>query len=96
MFPLDYNFEKSGLLYKHDVTDNPTVDAFFSHTHNLYELLYFIDGDATCVIEDRKYKLKKNDLIFIRPSKYHLVKIESSTKYERFDILFSPNKSFNA
>lgn len=92
MFPLDYNFEKSGMLYKHSVTEFPPCDAFFTHTHNLFEILYFISGDATCIIEDRKYKLKKNDLIFIRPSKYHFIKIDSSVKYERYDVLFPANK----
>lgn len=58
------------------------------HSHNMYELLYFVSGDATHVIEDRKYKLKKGDLIIIRPSKYHFIQIDSSSDYERYDILF--------
>ncbi|MBQ7921991.1 MAG: helix-turn-helix transcriptional regulator [Clostridia bacterium] len=88
MFPLDYTFEYNGLLYKHTITDNPPCDAFFMHTHNLYELLYFISGDATLIIEDRKYKLQKGDLMFIRPSKYHYIQIDTSERYERYDVLF--------
>lgn len=89
IFPLDYTFGHDGLLYKHTVTDAPPCDAYSMHTHNLYEVLYFISGDATHVIEDRKYKLKKGDLILIRPSKYHFIQIDSSVRYERYDILFS-------
>lgn len=58
------------------------------HAHNMYELLYLVNGDATLVIEDRKYKLKIGDLILIRPSKYHFIQIDSSVDYERYDILF--------
>lgn len=85
----DYTFEHDGLFYKHSSTDEPPCDAYSMHTHNLYEVLYFINGDATHVIEDRKYKLKKGDLILIRPSKYHFIQIDSSARYERYDILFS-------
>ena len=58
------------------------------HTHNAYELIYFLDGDATHVIEDRKYKLKKGDLIIIRPFSYHFIQIDTPVRYERYNILF--------
>ncbi len=40
------------------------------------------------MIEDRKYKLKEGDLILIRPFLHHFVQIDSTTDYERYDILF--------
>lgn len=85
---LDYTFQSTSLYFKHHITPTPPCDSFSMHTHNMYELLYFISGDATHVIEDRKYKLKKGDLILIRPSKYHFIQIDSSAAYERYDILF--------
>ena len=51
------------MTYRHHVTKEPPPDAYSMHMHNTYELLYFLAGDATHVIEDRKYKLKKGDLI---------------------------------
>lgn len=91
MFPLDYTYAKDDLLYKHTVTDAPPCDAFYTHTHNLFEVLYFLSGDATCIIEDRRYKLRRGDLILIRPSKYHFIRIDSSVCYERYDVLFPPS-----
>ena len=88
MFPYDYQYSSDGLFFKHELTVSPPCDAFSMHTHNYCELLYFLSGDATHVIEDRKYKLKKGDLIIIRPSKYHFIQIDSNTDYERYDILF--------
>ena len=84
----DYTFRAEYMSFKHHITEKPPCDAFSMHTHNMYELLYFISGDATHIIEDRKYKLKKGDLILIRPSKYHFIQIDSSVTYERYDILF--------
>ncbi len=78
------------LTYRHHVSASPSPDAYSMHTHNTYELLYFISGDATYVIEDRKYKLKKGDLIIVRPLQYHFIQIDSSADYDRFNILFDP------
>ena len=85
----DYSYLGENLFYKHEISHNLKKDAYSMHSHNMYELLYFISGDATHVIEDRKYKLKRGDLVLIRPSKYHFIRIDSSCDYERYDILFS-------
>jgi AraC-like DNA-binding protein len=62
------------------------------HTHNTYELIYFLGGNATHVIEDRKYKLKKGDLIIIRPLQHHFIQIDTPTDYERYNILFDAER----
>ena len=59
------------------------------HTHNLYEIIFFVKGDAFHIIEDRKYQLTKNDLILIQPQKYHYIDIESNKEYERHNLLFN-------
>ena len=86
----DYLYEGDNVFFKHETTPNMPKDAYSMHSHNMYELLYFVKGDATHVIEDRKYKLKKGDLVLIRPSKYHFIQIDSFCDYERYDVLFSP------
>ena len=86
----DYSYEGENIYYKHALSHNLPKDAFSMHSHNMYELLYFVSGNATHVIEDRQYKLKHGDLVLIRPSKYHFIKIDSACDYERYDILFSP------
>ena len=78
------------VFFKHEISEDLPCDAYSMHTHNAYELIYFLDGDASHVIEDRKYKLKKGDLILIRPMSYHFIQIEGQTRYERYDILFDP------
>ena len=78
------------IFFKHRVSENLPCDAYSMHTHNCYELIYFLEGDATHVIEDRKYKLKKGDLIIIRPFQYHFIQIDAPARYERYNILFNP------
>ena len=81
-------FQKRDFFYKHQLTLAPPCDAYSAHTHNSYELLYFVSGDATHIIEDRKYKLKGGDLILIPPMKHHFIKIDSQKDYERYNLLF--------
>ncbi|MBQ3235169.1 MAG: helix-turn-helix transcriptional regulator [Clostridia bacterium] len=77
------------LTYNHVVFKNPKVNSDFkNHSHNVYELLFFIKGEASYVIENRKYDLKKNDLVFIRPNLYHYVQINSNAEYERINVSF--------
>ena len=82
-----YQFEGEGLFFKHERSVNIPCNAYARHTHNMYELLYFINGDATQIIEDRKHKLESGDLVLISPQKYHFVQIDSPSDYERYDIL---------
>ncbi len=78
------------MIYRCVVSENPPCDAYSLHIHDNYELIYFLDGDASHVIEDRKYKLKKGDLVLIRPLSYHFIQIEGQTRYERYNIQFDP------
>ena len=84
--------QRDGLHYRHMVTEGLTLNALSLHTHAIYELIYFLGGDATHVIEDRKYKLKRGDLVFVRPFHYHFIQIDGEAAYDRFDILFDPER----
>jgi len=76
------------IKYNHTVRKAPSKEAFSGHSHNLYEILYMIEGDTSYIIEGKKYKLRSGDLIITRPRKYHLIQIDSSADYERHNILF--------
>lgn len=81
--------------YNHVIHQNPT-DArnnFARHVHNEFEIILFLEGDATYIIENRRYKLKPYDLVLIPPSRYHYIQIDSNVDYERYDLLF-PKEPF--
>lgn len=82
------SFDNERFFFNHAVSENFPCNAYSMHMHGAYELIYFLDGDATHVIEDRKYKLKKHDLILIRPFQYHFIQIDATSRYERYDFLF--------
>ena len=74
-------------FYRYSVT-TPWTRPESSHTHSLFELIYFMRGDAHHVVEDRVYKLSRGDLIIVQPGKYHDIRFDSDRDYERVNILF--------
>ena len=82
-------YDTDNFCFRHFTSYAIQKDAHSAHSHNLYELIYFINGDATHVVENRKYKLKSGDLVLVRPGKHHFIQIDSTCDYDRYDILFS-------
>lgn len=80
------------ITYNHSVFRTPNFQ-FSAHSHNAYELIFFIKGDAFYNAEDRKYVLKKHDLIITYPMQHHFVELTSNADYERFDILVFQNNA---
>ena len=54
------------ISYDHVSYEKPSVYAenFYLHCHSTYELLFFEKGEANYIIDEKKYKLHKNDLVF--------------------------------
>ena len=88
------DIETDYLKYNHYCYKNPssTPENFQKHSHNTYELIFFEKGDATYIIEDKRYQLKSGDLVFIRPMKYHYIEPKVDSEYSRFNVAF--NKYF--
>lgn len=82
------DFRNENLIFNHLIHKNPGKGIFSMEAHNSWEFLYVVDGDVTYVIEDRRYKLKRGDLLITRPARYHYIEIDSPKDYERIDILF--------
>lgn len=84
-----FNLKTTDFLFEHSILRDEKEVLRMAHSHNAYEIIFFLRGDATYIIEDRKYDLKKNDIVFIRPGKYHYIQLNSSAEYERYNMLFT-------
>lgn len=86
-----YSNAQHGDWIHHTTTPKPQPDKFHLHVHNEYEIMYFVSGDCSYVLEDRHYKLKPHDLIILCTSQYHFIQIDSQkTPYERYSLLIDP------
>jgi AraC-like DNA-binding protein len=85
-----FQYHFSDLYYAHKRDETvPWSETFADHFHTLYEMIYFVGGDAEFIVEDRRYPLKTGDLIFINPGSHHNVHLLSSHSYERYVLRFS-------
>ena len=84
----EYSTENEMMRVRHAITLDPDNQYYFSHNHSQYELIYFLSGDASHVVEDRKYKLKPGDLVIISPLRYHFIQHDGIAMYDRINILF--------
>lgn len=62
------------------------------HCHELYEILYVINGSGRYIVEGREYPVRPRSLMIIPPLKYHCVDLDSDAPYERYVIHFSANE----
>ena len=82
----------NGILYDYDRVIGKHGVLADLHCHNRFELLYLISGNMHHVVEDRKYLINAGDLVLVRPSTYHYLERLSDEPYERYNILFNPDK----
>ena len=46
----DYFSDSNKIFFKHELTKNIPCDAYSKHTHNLYELIYFVRGSNVHIV----------------------------------------------
>ena len=61
------------------------TQPIYFHSHDFYEIYFFMDGNVKYYIENESYTLKKGDILIIPPGKIHRPVIEEGTApYERY------------
>lgn len=84
-----FNFVYKDMDFAHklDERTQPSVD-YVKHTHNFYELYFFLRGDATFTVEKEKRKIETGDVILIPPGCHHFGTINPDIVYERYVFKF--------
>ena len=72
------------------ITPYVTNEKFRLHNHDFYELLLFLKGDSSYIIEGNTYKLEPYDLIIQRKHEMHRVFHHSNATYERIVLCVFP------
>lgn len=91
MFMTTYDIRAGSILFKHTVDPCPDQqeERFQPHTHEIYELLYFISGDAYYKVDGKTYELRSGTMVLIKPGIIHNIVFKSNKPYERITIRFS-------
>lgn len=68
--------------------ENYTKPIYF-HSHDFYEIYFFMDGNVKYYIENESYALSKGDVLIIPPVKLHRPVIDGDQVYERYVLWIS-------
>jgi len=79
-----FRFHNKKETYKHE-----DEKVLVSHAHLLYEIIYLEEGELSCIIEGKIYRLKKGDILLIRANDFHVINIATNV-YTRKVIQFFP------
>ena len=90
-----YSFALDGVSFSHSLDTHPAKKDFEMHVHGHNEILVFISGSATYLVEGNEYPLKPGSLLLIREAESHAINFLSDEPYERF-VLHFPSSALNA
>ena len=74
--------------YAYTKSLKPSRTEFPYHLHKKYEILYFLEGDAECVVGNMRHRLSRGDLALIPRLHGHYIGILSDKPYERIVLNF--------
>ena len=71
--------------------DKKVYSQLDGHFHSVYEIYYFISGDADIMVEGKIYPLKPHTLFLISPGVLHGIRVNSRADYVRNVLFLSPD-----
>ena len=71
--------------------DKKVYSQLDGHFHTVYEIYYFISGDADIMVEGKMYPLKPHTLFLIAPGVLHGIRVNSRADYVRNVLFLSPD-----
>lgn len=89
--PRIFSYRDDRIYSHHTVDYSPNSDEFTMHAHEWLEILYFISGSGSYLVEGNQYPLEPGDLFVLRPSEMHKLMIDPGQPYERIVIHFDPS-----
>ncbi|MCI9041570.1 AraC family transcriptional regulator [Dubosiella newyorkensis] len=74
-------------LYYYTDTNLQSVNT---HKHDYYEILFFLEGDVSTIVNGESYSLEPGDLLIVPPNVFHQTKINTTkVPYRRFTLWIS-------
>ncbi len=78
--------ENRKFYIKRSLDVSPNQRSFDLHAHEHYELLLFLSGDITYLVEGKHYHPKRGDILIFNIAETHKVIVNSNMPYERIVI----------
>ena len=76
------------LAYAHNISHRHT-ESFLIHNHPTYELYYYLEGNATFLINGVEHMLEPHTLLVFPPNVFHGIRVYDDQPYERHTLHFT-------
>ena len=83
-------FESEFYNIAHNITQIPSGSCLI-HSHNKYEILYMVEGDAVFSIGGTEYILEPHTMLLIPPNVFHGIHVLTDKPYDRYTVHFDPS-----
>lgn len=89
---MDFDVRYRDFTFKHTATPKPDLnsDRYSEHFHTMYELIYFVCGDADFMVQHTLFNIRPGSLLIAKPGEYHNIVFHSDAPYERYVVRFPP------
>jgi len=87
--PALFSYRDRDLYSHHSLDHDPAPESFTMHAHEWMEVLYFLSGSGSCLVEGTLYPLQQGDILIMRAAETHMVQISPEAPYERIALHFS-------
>ena len=88
MIVVAYRFQTDHFQIEYTESEINHSILWESHCHTRHEMIVVIDGDITVMLEGKKYRLQKNQIIIVPPLFYHSITANKEGHYRRITALF--------
>ncbi len=88
--PQLFSYRDSQIYCHHTLDAAPDPDRFPVHAHEWMEVLLFLSGTGTYLVEGHPYSVCPGDILLLRSAETHKLMISPETPYERMAIHFAP------
>lgn len=72
----------------HTRDEAPDQASFHMHAHDAYEVLLFLSGHGSYLVESTEYPLQAGCVLLMRPGEVHCLHIDADAPYERMVLQF--------
>lgn len=76
--------------YAHNISHRST-ESFLIHNHPSYELYYYLEGNASFLINGTEYSLEPHTLLIFPPNTFHGIRVNDDQPYNRHTLHFTPD-----
>lgn len=68
-----FSYKDNDIFMHYSRDDKPVPSDFRMHTHETYELYYFVGGSGVYRVEGTPYPLESGDILIMRPAETHYI-----------------------